>query len=148
MNHGIQVAEPEGNSHLQTGKKINEAKDDVGAFSVNAKINAELKQKTQRVQNLPKLALFLTGPRWCTQICWKYPYKNGGAQNHSSKLQPSMVRDKEIFDEEFKGIADSSSRRFGNQSLMESVYFARQTTKTSQKSPRIQFNLKAYHQAM
>ena len=51
LNKGIDLAKKE-NSKLQKGKRINKASDDVGTFSVNSKINSELKQKTKRIQNL------------------------------------------------------------------------------------------------
>ena len=90
LNHGIQVAN-KGNSHLQTGKKINEAKDDVGAFSVNAKINAELKQKTQRVQNLQNSLSFLQVQDGALKSAGNILIE-WGSSKPSSKLQPSMVQ--------------------------------------------------------
>ena len=58
LNQGIQSARKI-TSHLQTGKRVNEAKDDAAAFSVTSKINSEFKQKTQRVQNLQNSLSFL-----------------------------------------------------------------------------------------
>ena len=51
LNQGIQSARKI-NSHLQTGKRVYEAKDYAAAFSVSSKINSDFKQKTQRAQNL------------------------------------------------------------------------------------------------
>ena len=58
LNYGIHNARKI-NSHIQTGKRVNEAKDDAAAFSVSTKINSELKQKIQRVQNLQNSLSFL-----------------------------------------------------------------------------------------
>ena len=100
LNHGIQSAN-KGNSHLQTGKRINEAKDDVGAFSVNANINAELKQKSQRVQNLQNSLSFLQVQDGALKTA-------GNIIIRISELKTQFEAptfnnsDRAIFDEEFK----------------------------------------------
>ena len=58
LNKGIQVANQK-NNQLQTGKKINRPSDDVGTFETNLKLKAELKRKSQRIQNLQNSLSFL-----------------------------------------------------------------------------------------
>ena len=58
LNLGIQYARNI-NAHIQTGKRVNSAKDDAAAFSISSKISSELKQKTQRIQNLQNSLSFL-----------------------------------------------------------------------------------------
>ena len=58
LNKGIDLAKKE-NSKLQKGKRINNASDDVGTFSVNSKINSELKQKTKIWKSLTQLAVLI-----------------------------------------------------------------------------------------
>lgn len=100
LNHGIQSAN-KGNSHLQTGKRINEAKDDVGAFSVNANINAELKQKTQRVQNLQNSLSFLQVQDGALKTAGNILIRMGELKTQfDAPLFNSS--DNEIFDEEFR----------------------------------------------
>jgi len=100
LNHGIQSAN-KGNSHLQTGKRINEAKDDVGAFSVNANINAELKQKSQRVQNLQNSLSFLQVQDGALKTAGNILIRMGELKTQfDAPLFNSS--DNEIFDEEFK----------------------------------------------
>ena len=69
LNQGIERAR-KGNSHLQTGKKINKASDDVGAFSVNSKINSEITRK----QKSSKSSKFLSFSNH--NIVSKVPYFN------------------------------------------------------------------------
>ncbi len=100
LNHGIQSAN-KGNSHLQTGKRINEAKDDVGAFSVNANINAELKQKTQRVQNLQNSLSFLQVQDGALKSAGNILIRMGELKTQF-EAPTFNGSDKEIFDKEFK----------------------------------------------
>ena len=100
LNHGIQSAN-KGNSHLQTGKRINEAKDDVGAFSVNANINADLKQKTQRVQNLQNALSFLQVQDGALKSAGNILIRMGELKTQF-EAPTFNGSDKKIFDEEFK----------------------------------------------
>lgn len=58
LNFGTQNARNI-NAHIQTGKRVNSAKDDAAAFSISSKLSSELRQKTQRIQNLQNSLSFL-----------------------------------------------------------------------------------------
>ena len=100
LNKGIDLAKKE-NSKLQKGKRINKASDDVGTFSVNSKINSELKQKTKRIQNLQNSLSFLQVQDGALKIA-------GNILIRMSELKTQFEAplfnssDKEIFDEEFR----------------------------------------------
>lgn len=100
LNYGIQNARKI-NSHLQTGKRVNEAKDDAAAFSMSSKINYELQQKIQRAQNLQNSLSFLqlqdgalkTAGKIITRISELKTFFDAPTFNAS---------DKAAYDEEFK----------------------------------------------
>ena len=140
LNHGIQVAN-KGNSHLQTGKKINEAKDDVGAFSVNAKINAELKQKTQRVQNLQNSLSFLQVQDGALKSAGNILIRMGELKTQF-EAPTFNGSDKEIFDEEFKELQIQLKKIRESKFNGVSLFCSADDKNLTEKSQN-QFNLKA-----
>jgi len=100
LNYGIHNARKI-NSHIQTGKRVNEAKDDAAAFSVSTKINSELKQKIQRVQNLQNSLSFLQVQDGALKTAGKILIRMGELKTQFEA--PTFNQsDKGIFDEEFK----------------------------------------------
>ena len=140
LNHGIQVAN-KGNSHLQTGKKINEAKDDVGAFSVNAKINSELKQKTQRVQNLQNSLSFLQVQDGALKFAGNILSRMGELKTQF-EAPTFNGSDKEIFDEEFKELQIQLKKIRDSKFNGVSLFCSADDKNLTEKSQN-QFNLKA-----
>ena len=100
LNQGIQSARKI-NSHLQTGKRVNEAKDDAAAFSVTSKINSEFKQKTQRVQNLQNSLSFLQVQDGALESAGKIIMRMGELKT-MFEAPTFNASDKAAYDEEFK----------------------------------------------
>ena len=100
LNQGIERAR-KGNSHLQTGKKINKASDDVGAFSVNSKLNSEITRKNRRVQNLQNSFSFLQSQDSALKKAGHILTRMGELKTFFESPTFS-ASDKATYDEEFK----------------------------------------------
>lgn len=100
LNKGIQVANQK-NTQLQTGKKINRPSDDVGTFETNLKLKAELKRKSQRIQNLQNSLSFLQVQDGSLETAGKIIIRIAELKvKHESQTINSSS--KAVFDEEFR----------------------------------------------
>lgn len=119
LNFGIQSARKI-NAHIQTGKRINSAKDDAGAFSLSSRISSELIQKTQRIQNLQNSLSFLQVQDGALKIAGKIIMRMGELKT-MFEAPTITASDGAAYDEEFKELQsqlkDIRDRKFNGINL-------------------------------